>query len=239
MKIPLSPPTLGDLLSRVGPDRLGVILPVDRSDLVDGRYLHWDDLRHRAPPEGLTIEEWWLGVKLARLGRATTVPLLRDKGDRPFTFGMPERVQRELHRIDRDAAGQIGMATPVAGAADRDRYLLKSLVEEAITSSQLEGAATTRRVAEAMLREGRSPRDRGEHMIFNNFAAMQRIRDICREPLSPRIVLDLHRTLTANTLDDPTDAGRLRESDDVRVVDHRDGTVLHEPPAPGELPERI
>ncbi len=42
-----------------------------------------------------------------------------------------------------------------------------------------------------------------------------------------------------DTLDDPADAGRLRMSDDVRVVDNRDGTVLHQPPGCATLPERL
>jgi Fic family protein len=48
-------------------------------------------------------------------------------------------------------------------------------MEEAITSSQLEGAATTREVAKEMIREGRQPRDRSERMILNNYLTMQRI----------------------------------------------------------------
>ena len=45
------------------------------------------------------------------------------------------------------------------------RYLVNSLMEEAIRSSQLEGATTTRRVAKELLRSGREPKDRGERMI--------------------------------------------------------------------------
>ena len=42
----------------------------------------------------------------------------------------------------------------------RYRYLLSSLMEEPITSSQMEGAATTRDVAKAMIRSRRPLRDR-------------------------------------------------------------------------------
>jgi Fic family protein len=47
--------------------------------------------------------------------------------------------------------------------------VLRSLQEEAITSSQLEGAATTHKVAKHMLREQREPRNKGERMILNNY----------------------------------------------------------------------
>ena len=46
---------------------------------------------------------------------------------------------------------------PPVSADTRDRYMLNSLIEEAITSSQLEGAATTREVAKEMIRTKRKP----------------------------------------------------------------------------------
>ena len=44
---------------------------------------------------------------------------------------------------------------------------------------------------------------------------------------------------TDGTLDGPEDAGRLRQSDDVLVVEHRDNTTLHQPPDHAELPARL
>ncbi|MDP1644347.1 MAG: hypothetical protein Q8K35_03935 [Thiobacillus sp.] len=117
--------------------------------------------------------------------------------------------------------------------ADQGRYLISSLIEEAITSSQLEGASTTRRVAEAMLREGRKPGTLSERMIFNNFEAMRRIRDICRDTLEPGHVIELQRVLTEGTLERPEDCGQLRTSDDIEIVaPNNDRLVLHRPPWP-------
>jgi len=76
-------------------------------------------------------------------------------------------------------------------------------------------------------------------MIFNNFAAMEHIRSLRDQPITPERILELHRMLTADTLDDSVDAGRLRQSDDVKVVDNRTGTVLHDPPHWAELPLRL
>jgi Fic family protein len=127
----------------------------------------------------------------------------------------------------------------VTTRSTRDRYLLSSLMEEAITSSQMEGAATTRDVAKAMIRSRRPPRDRSERMILNNFLTMQRIRELRDQPLTPQLVLDLHRLVSEETLDDPTDAGRLRLPGQQVVVDDSYGTVFHVPPPAGELPERL
>ena len=66
----------------------------------------------------------------------------------------------------------------------RTQYTVSSLVEEAIASSQLEDASTTRKVASAMIRSGRKPRDRYERVIFNNYIAMKRIQEQQSESLT-------------------------------------------------------
>ncbi len=95
-----------------------------------------------------------------------------------------------------DTGGRIAFPEQVTDPHTRDRYIISSLMEEAITSSQLEGAATTRRVAREMLRSGRAPRSHGERMISNNFDAIRRISEVQSDALTPELVLDLHRRLT-------------------------------------------
>lgn len=235
MKIPLSPPPLEQLLPQI--DNLDRLL--SQGPLVKGRYLHWDELRHRTPPDSLSHQEWWAGVKIARQGLLKSLPF-EDKRGRPIKCGMPDPVLQMLHGIDRRAAGSVTMETPIASREDRDRYLVSSLIEEAITSSQLEGAATTREIAKAMLRSGRKPRDRSEQMILNNFRAMQAIREVRDETLTPDLVLELHRIVTEETFDDPTAAGRLRgPGERIKVVDAQHSTVLHDPPDANSLPGRL
>ncbi|WNV05794.1 Fic family protein [Candidatus Methylospira mobilis] len=238
MKLPLAPPDAKKILENLSPDTMARLFLARPTALVNGEYLHWDQLRHRSPPDGFSIEHWWFGIKMARQGLLQSLPLL-DKLGQPFVFGVPEPLLIHLHHIDQDAAGHIRFESEVATPGNRDRYLLQSLVEEAITSSQLEGASTTRRVAEAMLQEGRQPRDHSERMIFNNFRTMQAIQGLRAQAITPETVLSLHSLLTENTLHDSADAGRLRRSDDVRVVDNRDDTILHQPPSHTELPERL
>ncbi|RRQ24358.1 Fic family protein [Guyparkeria sp. SCN-R1] len=238
MKKPLSPPDISQVLSRLSADEIIHAMQAQEGPLVEGRYLHWDELRHRGPPEGLDHETWWAMVRTARQAQLRSLPLVDTHGS-PIRFSMPEPVLRHLSPIDKGAAGEILFPEQVANSSDRDRYIVNSLIEEAITSSQLEGACTTRVVAEEMLREGRDPEDRGELMIFNNYRAMEWVREHKNKPLTPELLLDLHRIVTEGTLETPEDAGRLRKRDDVRVVDHRDQIVLHQPPLASELPERV
>ncbi len=237
MKLPLPPPSFAKLFSEWTPDLAMKLAASGFRMSVNGAYLHWDQLRHREPPEGLTHETWWLGLRLARQGSSTSLPL-RDKSGIPFAFTLPEEVLIHLHHLDQDLAGVI-RSSEVANSAYRDEYLLRSLIEESITSSQLEGASTTRKVAEAMLREARQPRNRSERMIYNNFLTMRAIQEFREDPFTPKRILELHRQVTDGTLDDPADAGRLRNSDDIYVYNEDDGSILHKPPSCKELPARL
>ncbi len=236
-RLPRRPPSLQELLERCGGLEEALPLLSRLASAAEGEgYLHWDELRHRPPPQGLTHEQWWLAEKLSR--RRTPLPLQACDG-KAFWFSQPPVLLQGLHQIDMQAGASVVAPEAVTTRSTRDRYLLSSLMEEAITSSQMEGAATTRDVAKAMIRSHRPPRDRSERMILNNFLTMQRIRELRDQPLTPQLVLDLHRLVSDNTLDDPADAGRLRPAGKEVVVDDAYGTVFHVPPLAGELPGRL
>ncbi len=240
MKLPLSPPCFETLFKKACDDKfIGFVNssfgPTDAED----RYLHWDKLRHLQPPEGWTSEYYWLTLKFARKTLYKKLPFTNKAGEQ-FQFCMIDSIHRDLHWIDQNAAGRIGMDKPVTNPHTRDTYLVGSLIEEAISSSQLEGASTTRNVAKEMLRQGRKPKDHSEQMIFNNYQAMKFIREYKQEKLTPSMILQLHRLLTDATLDDVNKAGQYRDAgDDIHIVDATAAVLLHTPPAASELPERI
>ena len=183
MKIPETPPTFDELFAD-DPNPTSIFRIVSQVGPVDGKgcYLHWDDLRNRTPPEGLTHRQWWLGTMFARRAATKELPLQAIDG-RPLHFSNIDLIQEMVHRIDQKASGQILTEDVVTSLRSSDRYLVSSLQEEAITSSQLEGASTTRRVAKEMLATGRKPRDRSEQMIANNFQAMLFAQELASHPL--------------------------------------------------------
>ena len=157
MRIPTSPPRLSDILTGLNdPDRArrfaeilsrGIISPAP-----DGKYRHWETLKYLQPPEDLTPEEFWAGVKFARSQMRREVPLRTTQGH-PFFYMTADPVLEMLHRIDRDASGRIATREQITNPHTKERYVQSSLLEEAITSSQLEGASTTREVAKEMIRD--------------------------------------------------------------------------------------
>lgn len=76
-------------------------------------------------------------------------------------------------------------------------------------------------------------------MIHNNFVAMQELKRWRDQPLTPDAVFEIHRVLTADTLEDPTQAGRFRTAIDNIVVQDELGQTLHLPPHADELPARL
>lgn len=237
MKLPTTPPSLSEL----GEEGLEKILALNESgigNLIYGKYLDWLSLQNLKPPEGFSNEDWWLAIKLARGSNRHPLPL-DDKQGRAFSYTDSGYLYRMLYEVDRDAKGRVELPVDVADTGSRNRYLVSSTIEEAITSSQLEGASTTRRVAKEMLRSGRASRDRSETMIANNYRAMEFVREHVAERLSVPVLLELHRVLTEGTQDDAGAVGRFRlKSDHVVVTDRRDGTILHVPPDADELDAR-
>jgi Fic family protein len=202
-------------------------------------YWPWDEFRRRPFPPGLSEEvsreNIWNYVQIGRRVNARPVPLL-DKVGRAFTYGMPDCVLRSLNELDRNSGKFIGSGQS-GKLPDGDRYVVSSLMEEAIASSQLEGAATTRRVAKEMLRTGRKPRDPSELMIVNNWRTMQYLRENHSDPLTVQEICNIHSMISKGTLKDGADEGRIRTHDEVVVV-YREEEV-HVPPAAISLPDRL
>jgi len=132
MRVPELAPSLEKIFVQIPVERMEAVIQ-QINPLPAGKYLHWDELRRHPVPDGLTYSEWWAAVKLARTSSFQSLPLL-DKQGQLFVFATPSPLVIDLHHIDRDAAGQIRAAgAPLQ--ADSQRYLINSLIEEAITSS--------------------------------------------------------------------------------------------------------
>jgi Fic family protein len=238
MKRPMPPPKLQDLIDEIDDGKLITAFVSPEISRPPG-YLPWDELRYRPAPEGFTHKEWWAAVKLARNNSYRLLPL-SDQKELPFRYTLPDEVLEAIEAINRDASGQITISEQVTNPATRNRYLVSSLMEEAITSSQLEGASTTRLVAREMIRSGREPRTRDERMIFNNYNAMRTVSEWRNQDLTIELLCEIHRVVTDGTLDNPEESGRFQLPDEVRVgVYGTDDELYYSPPPADQIPERV
>ncbi len=243
MKIPVKPPTLEEVLQALAKpekaQRVGEILTRGGGSAQSDKYHHWDKLRRLSPPSGITSEEWWTAIKFSRAQDKRWVSL-RDKAGKNFSYCTPDPVLKLLHEIDTSTTGPIATSEPVTNPQTRDRYIQSSLIEEAITSSQLEGASTTRKAARDMIRSGRTPQDLSERMILNNYRAIQLIGNYKAQPLTPDLIFKIHDTITEGTLKHNTQGPYLRTSrDGIAIYDDRDNTLLHTPPDATEIEDRM
>lgn len=231
-------PTVSEVLTK--PERMGILRDA-KPALPDGRYLHWDELRHRQAPEGATSEEWWAAQKWARVRAQTPVLPMKALYSLDFAFVQLPQIQAALHEFDRRNVAKELIAL-LGNQEALAEYRVRQLIEEAISSSVLEGAKpTTRELARQLVREQRPPVTKDERMILNNWHAMRRIlelRDAAR-PLTVDDVLELHRILGEDALEVPDAAGQLRGPEHPVVVEDLEGTVWHVPPAASGLRDRL
>ena len=95
-------------------------------------------------------------------------------------------------------------------------------------------------MAKKMHRSNRKPKERSEQKIFNNYRAINEIRDLKERNLTPTLLLHLQQMITDNTLDDSSYEARFRRPDEyIRVEEVFSQEVLHNPPSAHTLEYRI
>src|SRR5690349_20751266 len=177
-------PTIAELTARLSPSSMEDVVGAPSDDLGAHRYLHWEKLHRMPPPAGLSAEQWWLRLKLGRRDWWQPLPL-EDRNGEPFGFTPSGPVHPALHRVDLRCAGTEREGGLPSWRADRERFLVDAWMEEAIRSSQLEGATTARDTAKELLRSGRRTRDRSEMLIADNYEGMRFMREKMAGPLIP------------------------------------------------------
>ena len=193
------------------------------------KYLYWTEVKYLKCPANVIAKQLWGAVRVSRQ------MLYIYKWPRYSVYvPMTNEMLRLCHHFDMNFGGSWGNGA-IIPTTDRERYLVSSVMEEAIASSQMEGAATTRRVAKDMLRKNLSPKGRSEQMIYNNYASIKFISEHKDEDLSPQLFLQIHRLMTNRTLGDKADEGRFRTNDDVVVENSITHEVVHTPPTFSEI----
>ena len=215
------------LLKGIDPNIMPVV------DKVNADYEYWDKAKYKKLPEGFTPQMLWANVKASRL--RSMIPVWNKYS---INLCVTSQMQRLCHEFDMKF-GSFWEVEGEAQSAEKKYYLSSSLMEEAIYSSIMEGASTTRVVAKDMLRKKKSPQNKSQQMIANNYNTIQYIVEHKDEPLTEEALLHIHRLMTEKTMDNPEDAGRFRTNDKVVVADMVEGDIIYTPPSFQEIPEFV
>ncbi len=200
---------------------------------IEYKYLYWDKVKYLAPKQ-ISPENLWHAVKLTRMLKMNTLSF----GKYKFQFTITERMLSLLHQFDLNFGGSLsseGLVSP----NDRKYILTSSIMEEAIASSQMEGANTTRKVAKEMLRKQSTPKNGSERMIVNNYNTIKYISDIAKEDFSIDLILHIHKMISNSTLDELENEGKLRDNNDIFVMNAISGEIAHTPPSFEEISEML
>lgn len=200
---------------------------------VNETFEYWDTIKYKRCPEGCTPQQLWTYVKAARVKSMMSV-----WGKYGITLTLTNQMQRMCHEIDMNWGGSWGTDS-IIGDENKEQYLVDSLMEEAIYSSQMEGAATTRKVAKEMLRKKMTPKDKSQQMIANNYQTIQFIVSHKDALLTPELLLQIHQLMTEHTMQNPQEAGCFRSNNDVVVENGITHETVHIPPTYEEIPNFV
>lgn len=200
---------------------------------VNETFEYWDTIKYKRCPEGCTPQQLWTYVKAARVKSMMSV-----WGKYGITLTLTNQMQRMCHEIDMNWGGSWGTDS-IIGDENKEQYLVGSLMEEAIYSSQMEGAATTRKVAKEMLRKKMTPKDKSQQMIANNYQTIQFIVSHKDALLTPELLLQIHQLMTEHTMQNPQEAGCFRSNNDVVVENGITHETVHIPPTYEEIPNFV
>ena len=191
---------------------------------INEEYLYWDKVKYK--DSKLPATELWQLVKFSRLMKSSPLQF----GKNQFHFVMTDYVQKMMHYFDMNVGGLLASKS-VVPEEDKTRYLVSSIMEEAISSSQIEGANTTRKRAKEMLRKEIKPQTKSEIMIVNNYRSIKHITEHKTEELTAEKLLEIHSLIARDTFENPSEVGQFRSDDQIFVVDHTKSEVVYTPPS--------
>lgn len=150
-------------------------------------YLNWDEIKYKDwTPEKYSKEDFWTLIRVHRDINYKNTPILSKDGNYFKYYELNSFKNSDLFSNDK----------PIINLND---YLKSSILEESISSSQLEGANTTRRKAKKMILEEQKPSNNSEQMILNNYNTMQQIQtNYKNKELSIEMIKELHLILAEN-----------------------------------------
>jgi Fic family protein len=67
-------------------------------------------------------------------------------------------------------------------------------------------------------------------MIYNNFRAMNKIKEFKDKKLTKELILELHKIITNDTLEKTEFEGNFRKTNNINVVENISGKIIYSPP---------
>ena len=191
------------------------------------RYLPRQDIIHRLPVS-ISIQQFWPELEKERRKHSQELPLLAQDG-KPFWFVLTSGIEKQCDAIAELARRDIAFTGPEFDALFQD-----AVVDEAVYSSVIEGAFTSREQAVDFIRQNKQPRNKSEQMVKNNYDTLTYVLEHLEDEISEATILQITQIVT-------------RSAAEVQVTGYRDGAVyvtgregvVYTPPQADAVPEMM
>ncbi len=191
---------------------------------IENEYLYWDKIKHLKEKKW-NGEKLWMITKYRRALQCSISWISNIQ----YSYNITNNLQQKLHYLDHNFGAGL-QKEELLSELDKQQYLNNALMEESIFSSMIEGATTTRVKAKDMLRKNKSPKNKSEQMILNNYETIQYISDHKTENISIEKLYEIHRLVTKNTLEEEK-VGVFRKNNEIHVMNEITGEIVHTPPS--------
>lgn len=195
-------------------------------DFID-RYLCRQDIIHRLPIS-VPISTLWPLLQEERRRLSIELPLDDQKGV-PFWFVVNRSVERQCDKV-----AELARKDAIFGTSVFEELMEEAVIDEAVFSSIIEGAFTSREAAAELLRKNKEPANKSEHMVRNNYDALTYVLEHLDDPITDRVIIDIARIVTRNAAEEQVTGYRTGK---VFVMSREE--VIYQPPEAKMVPEMM
>lgn len=191
-------------------------------------YIYWNKLKYKKLAKEFSPEKIWAILRFARKIQSTQ-SVIKAENNKNFTWFSLPGLEEFFHQMDLNMGGHLFAGVKEFDEKQRFKFIARGIQEEAIATSQLEGANTTRKLAKQFLLEGRKPKTEAEHMVLNSYKTMQVIeKEYKNKKISLESLFELHAMIVKNTVSSKEQGHFRTDKDEIVVRDYK--YIYHIPP---------
>lgn len=191
------------------------------------RYLPRDEIIHRLPVS-MPISRFWPELQKARRERGIVLPLC-DQAGQSFWFVLNASIEKQCDRIVEIAQHDVAFC-----GVESKKMFEDAVIDEAIYSSMIEGAFTTREAAIRFIKKKQEPANKSEHMVKNNYDALTYVLEHLEDEITEETIVTIARIVTRDAAEEQVTGYRGGGV----VVTSRD-EIVYTPPAWDTVPSMM
>lgn len=153
------------------------------------RYLPREEIIHRLPLS-LPITKFWPELQEERKKMSIELPLLSQNGT-PFWFVINKTIENQC-----DAIAQYAREDFLFDGTVFETMANDAVLDEAVCSSIIEGAFTSKKEAAVLIRGNRDPKNKSEQMVRNNYDALTYVLEHLEESITEEMILKIAKIVT-------------------------------------------